>query len=209
MYAWVGYRVRAKDSKSVINLIEHYSEVIRRPNSGHAYGFIISSIFKYQDNSTPVFGHLHDYRKNEELEWIKEVNTEYKFLEIIKHLRMRQLLFRFYHFLGDENKSVVDQLCSDYQSVSERELERAFLRKAVATLVPFAKKMWQQKNEGRYDCFEEFWKEYTSDWRSIKRHTSSFSFPFIRPGVDIYKAFAYEIGNNEDPIWYSNVYYHY
>ncbi|MDH3323711.1 MAG: hypothetical protein OEM04_12015, partial [Flavobacteriaceae bacterium] len=119
------------------------------------------------------------------------------------------LFYHYYYVLGEENQPVVDRLCQEYAKINDRESERGFLRRAEPILSPLALTKWKLSDHEKRETFEDYWKEHTSIWRSVKRHTSSFSFPFIRAGIDIYSAFAFDVGPEDDPVWYSNVYYHY
>ena len=208
MRSFIYYRIRAENIQIATELIEFYSNVIQRKNNCHVTGHTILNIFQYRDCGDPEFYYFDNYLKDQQLKWIHEVNTEHKYIEFIKQLRLRLIISQFNRILDIKHKLILDQLNQTYTNVNDRESESEFLRSAETILMPITLDKWKN-DKNNTQTSEEYWRDCTLNWRSLKRHTSLFSFPFIRPGMDIYRSFAYDIGKENDPIWYSNVYYLY
>jgi hypothetical protein len=220
MYATILYRAFAPDPAHAQRLIAQSAALIRRPNSGHAYSAVIGAVFSYASGG-PVAALIEgDYGQRMWDAWRVDdsVQTQAAFCALARRARCSALMGPLSWALAEADLSALREVSSHYErAVDHREAERSFLRQAEETLRPLVERaahtrLAEALARGPFHAYikpAEAWTQASASWRWIKRHTTATSFPFIRLGVDIYKAFAYEVGQPTDPTWYALVRYHY
>jgi len=194
MRAWFIYRMRARTPGAFIAAIARNAGQIKRPNSWHSYFHLVVHVCRYEGDER-IVGHSDADFDTGSAFW-SAYRTEADVLAAV-HDRRRQSLFGI-GIAGappTPYSALMDELRERYAMVRDRESERALLREGEARLSALG-------IGGKADPLPI--------WKWTKRHTSPTSFPFLRPGIDVYKAEGFDLhGNPVHPRWYAIVSFHY
>jgi hypothetical protein len=189
VYAWFLYRARAPSPTAVVAAIARNAGHIARPNSGHVYWHDVVYVIRY-DGDRLIVGHRDRYTEGKACFW-DAYRGEADVLAEVHERRRRDLFGPGTAAPTTPYLALLNELYGRYAAVHDREAERALLREGEARLRSI------EAPPGAADFV-------TARWRWTKRHTSPSSFPFIRPGIDVYKASGFDLhGDGAHPRWYA------
>ncbi|AKF06022.1 hypothetical protein [Sandaracinus amylolyticus] len=179
MWAHFIYRVHAASVGGVGRAIARNAELIARPNSGHSYGHVVEHVCRYEGARRVV---MLDRDPHRAAYW-HSLASEEDVLRLV-HERRGNTLFGRGTATDTPYAALMTELRARYRAVGTREEERALLREAEARAEPLV-----VSEETRTT-----WRVLLARWKWTKRHTSATSFPFLRAGIDVYKADGFELG---------------
>jgi hypothetical protein len=201
MYAWFVYRMRAARPEEVVLAIDKNATQIRRPGSGHAYGHLVVNVSRFD----PARGRVVELRDahfdaRPDAFW-HALTTEAAVLDLVRE-RRRRSLFGSGAPADAPLGALLAELAARYAPVWDRAAERALLREGEARVAALAPTLAAPEAAAVHDR--------VAVWKWTKRHTSATSFPFLRPGIDVYKADGFDLGGDEaQPRWYAIAGFHY
>ncbi|UJR81285.1 hypothetical protein [Sandaracinus amylolyticus] len=186
MWAHFIYRVHATSLAEVERAIARNAELIARPKSGHSYGYVLEHVCRFDGARKSV---VLDRDPHRPAYW-HSLASEEDVLRLVHERRGNGLFGRGTATDTTPPAALMAELRVRHRAVWTREEERALLREAEERA-----RVWALDEEPlRSSPWASIWGLMRARWKWTKRHTSATSFPFIRAGIDVYKADGFELG---------------
>lgn len=191
------FRMRAPAAQAVVEAIARALEQMRRPNSGHSFGHTVVNVTHYPGAGSRELGYEDDHFNRNPAAFWHAYASEADVLADVQSLR-GGFLFGALRYAIPELTPTIERWIAAHVLVADRAAERRFLGECAAELRPLF------ESAGGVSAGHSAWADLTRAWRWANRYASGRSFPFLRPGLDVVKAYTgFDLHGEHGKIWYA------